>query len=282
MSLSHPRREVSRRKRVKLLPSLLLGIFALAAFLHAQVAPRMPSWLSPYPGTSEQTRALGPVVESNYTATAAPREVLAHYRQLFQAAGQRLEPTPGGAGFMIRGATEDCDLFIRIRRTDSGSTVQTTCSVGPDPPGHTQRMLDQAEADSRRREQSMSKYDKPVYPTPQKALAVPVWPAWLMRTDGAALTPTKGADQFGYRYLHASFIGGDSRNDIQAFYAALLKANGYEVYMQSLAAVPANSKGLVEARRYADGDSGPRMVIRIELTPVEQGISVDLRMTSRR
>ncbi len=267
---------------MKLRLALLLGIFTWAALLRAQTEPRMPSWLSPYPGASEQTRALGPVTESNYTAAAAPREVLAHYRQLFQAAGQRFQPTAGGQGFMIRGATEDCDLFIRIRRTDSGSAVQITCSVGPDGPGYTQRVLDKAEADSRRREQSMAKYDQPVYPTPQKALAVPVWPSWLVRTDGAALNPAKGADPFGYRYLSASFIGGDSRNDIQSFYAALFKANGYEVYMQSLAAVPANRKAFVEARRYTSGDAGPKMVIRIELTPVEQGVSVDLRMTSRR
>ncbi len=36
----------------------------------------MPSWLTAYPVANEQTRQLGPLVESSYTAAAPPRDVL--------------------------------------------------------------------------------------------------------------------------------------------------------------------------------------------------------------
>src|SRR5689334_920358 len=91
----------------------------------------MPSWITAYPGANEQTRRMGPVAESSYTADAAPRDVLSHFRQLFAGAGVKFDPSAAGNGFMIRAATPECDLFIRIHRTDLGTAVQVTCSNGP-------------------------------------------------------------------------------------------------------------------------------------------------------
>lgn len=248
----------------------------------AQSTPRMPSWLSAYLGASEESRHLGQTVESSYKVDATPGEVLSHYRRLFQAAGLPFRPGAGGNGFMIRTATEECDLFIRIRRTDSGTAVQATCSIGVDGPGHTGRVLSEAEATHRRGTQTMEKYDQPVYPPPKQTLPTLAWPAWLVRIDGAPFHVTRGTDRFGIRYLHAEFFGGNSRNDIQSYYADLLRENGYEVSSRSLPAAPASRKAWVEGQRYANGQSGPKLVIRIELTPAEQGVSVDLRIASRR
>src|SRR5437899_1647602 len=96
-----------RRKQ----PILLLACLAARALLCAQDAPSMPSWLTVYPGADEQTRRLGPLVESNYTVAAPPRDVLSHFRQLFAAAGLPFQPGAGGNGFMIRAAPQECDLF---------------------------------------------------------------------------------------------------------------------------------------------------------------------------
>ena len=91
----------------------------------------MPSWLTAYPGVDERTRQMGPLVESSYTAAAPPRDVLSHFRQLFASAGLPFQPSAAGNGFMISAAPPECDLFIRIRRMDTGTTVQVTCTNGP-------------------------------------------------------------------------------------------------------------------------------------------------------
>jgi hypothetical protein len=241
----------------------------------------VPGWLTVYPGVDEVTRRLGPMVESSYTTDAPPRDVLSHYRQLFAKAGLRFEPGAGGNGFMIRSAPPECDLFIRIWRTDTGTKVQVTCSVGPGRE-QAQRAREQAGDPHRGHIEAMEKYDRPVYPQPKRPdppMPPLVWPAWLPRIDGARLDVQKGIDGVRMHYLKSRFLSSAPRNDIQAYYADLLNSNGYKVYLRSLDTTPQNRKAWVEGAQYLEGRPGRRIVIRIDLTPANDLVTVDLRMT---
>jgi hypothetical protein len=267
-----------RRKQ----PILLLAYFASQAFLSAQSTPTMPAWLTPYPGVDEQTRRLGPLVESNYTAAAPPRDVLSHFRRLFAAAGQPFQPSAAGNGFMISSALPECDLFIRIRRMEAGTAVQVTCTDGPGRE-QAQRTLAQAEQSHHSHIDAMEKYDRPVYPPPKRpAPPMPplTWPSWLLRIDGQPLDVQKGIDGVMMHYLKSSFLCALPRNDIQTYYADLLNSNGYPVYLRSLAITPKNRKAWVEGARYLEGRAGRRFVIRIDFTPSDDMVTVDLRMTA--
>jgi hypothetical protein len=241
----------------------------------------MPAWLSAYPGTDEQTRSLGPLVESSYTAAAPPRDVLSHFRQLFKTAGLPFQPSAAGNGFMIRAAPPECDLFIRIRRMDDGTAVQVTCTSTPGRE-QAQRTLAQAEESHHDRINSMEKFDRPVYPQPKRAVPMPplAWPSWLLRIDGERLDVQKGVDGVMMHYLKSSFLCALPRNDIQTYYADLLNSNGYPVYLRSLASTPKDRKAWVEGAQPLEGRAGRRFVIRIDLTPANDLVTVELRMTA--
>jgi hypothetical protein len=261
---------------------LLLACFASRAFLSAQNTPSMPTWLSPYPGADEQTRRLGPLVESSYTAAAPPRDVLSHFRQLFAAAGMPFQPSAAGNGFMIRASPPECDLFIRIRRMEAGTAVQVTCSAGTGR-DQAQRTLAQAGESHHDRINSMEKYDRPVYPQPKRPVPpMPplAWPPWLLRIDGERLDVQKGIDGVMMHYLKSSFLCALPRNDIQTYYADLLNSNGYPVSLRSLASTPKDRKAWVEGAQYLEGRAGRRFVIRIDLTPADDLVTVELRMTA--
>ena len=81
------------------------------------------------------------------------------------------------------------------------------------------------------------------------------------------------------RYLKSSFLCNGPRNDIQAYYAGLLASNGYKVYLRSLDTTPPNRKAWVEGAQYLEGRPGRRIVIRIDFTPANDLVTVDLRMT---
>jgi len=242
----------------------------------------MPSWLTAYPGADGRTRQLGPLVESTYTAAAPPRDVLSHFRQLFATAGLPFQPSAAGNGFMIRAAPQECDLFIRIRRMDTGTAVQVTCTNGPGRDA-AQRAREQAEESHHGRIDSMEKYDRPVYPSPKRPVPpMPplAWPAWLTRIDGERLDVQKGVDGVMKHYLKSSFVCALPRNDIQTYYADLLNSNGYPVYLRSLASTPKDRKAWVEGAQYLEGRAGRRFVIRIDLTAADDLITVELRMTA--
>jgi hypothetical protein len=266
-----------RRKQ----PILLLACLASRAFLSAQSTPTMPAWLSAYPGADEQIRSLGPLVESSYTVAAPPRDVLSHFRQLFKTAGLPFQPSAAGNGFMIRAASPECDLFIRIRRMDDGTAVQVTCTSTPGR-DQTQRALAQAEESHHDRINSMEKFDRPVYPQPKRAVPMPplAWPSWLLRIDGERLDVQKGVDGVMMHYLKSSFLCALPRNDIQTYYADLLNSNGYPVYLRSLASTPKDRKAWVEGAQPLEGRAGRRFVIRIDLTPANDLVTVELRMTA--
>jgi hypothetical protein len=208
--------------------------------------------------------------------------VLSHFRQLFATAGLPFQPSAAGNGFMIRAAPPECDLFIRIRRMDTGTAVQLTCTNGPGRDA-AQRAREQCEESHRGRIDSMEKYDRPVYP-PQngprrRCRRLPGRPgcrasmarAWMFR---------RVVDGVMKHYLKSSFECALPRNDVQTYYADLLNSNGYPVYLRSLASTPKDRKAWVEGAQYLEGRAGRRFVIRIDLTPADDLLTVDLRMTA--
>ena len=242
----------------------------------------MPAWITAYPGASEQTRRMGPAVESAYTADAPPRDVLSHFRRLFAAAGLKFDPGAAGNGFLIRATPPECDLFIRIHRVDSGTAVEVTCSTGP-AQGQTQRSLEQADQSHRSHIDAMEKFDTPVYPAPRRPvppMPLLAWPAWLVRVDNVLPEAQRGTDQFRLHYLKTTYASSAPASDIQAFYADLLSANGYRVYFRSPASTPKDRKIWLEADQQVEGRAGRRFVIRIDLTPANGLVTVDLRMTA--
>ena len=106
------------------------------------------------------------------------------------------------------------------------------------------------------------------------------WPAWLVRIDGARLDAQKGMDGVRMHYLKSSFLCDAPRNEIQAYYADLLNSNGFPVYLRSLGSTPKNRRAWVEGARYLEGRAGRRQVIRIDITPTDDLITVELRLTA--
>ena len=82
------------------------------------------------------------------------------------------------------------------------------------------------------------------------------------------------------RYLKSSFLCALPRNDIQTYYADLFNSNGYPVYLRSLASHPRTARRGWKARRSLEGRAGRRFVIRIDLTPADDLVTVELRMTA--
>jgi hypothetical protein len=126
----------------------------------------------------------------------------------------------------------------------------------------------------------MEKYDQPYRPPPRPPAPRLIWPAWLVGVDGAPLATEKGVDQFHLNYMKSAYLTSADRNGAVAFYAELLNANGYRVYSRTLAAWPRDRKASVEGDLYPGANPGPRIVIHVDVTPEEQGMRVDVRMTA--
>ena len=144
-----------------------------------------------------------------------------------------------------------------------------------------QHVIQQAEEAHRGRIDSMQKYDRPVYPQPKRPappMPPPAWPAWLGRIDGAPLDVQKGIDGVRMHYLKSSFVCDAARNEIQAYYADLLNSNGFPVYLRSLDSTPKDRKAWVEGARYLEGQAGRKQVIRIDIAPTDDLITVELRL----
>jgi hypothetical protein len=252
-----------------------LSIACTAACAAAQfvtpVPSVMPAWLVPYPGASAQNRKIFNAVESSYTVTAAPHDVLAHFRTLFGSAGLGFQPDPMGGGFLIRAAAPECDLDISIRRGDSDTEVKVTCSprlAANDYMANlrAQEKARQAESDP------MKKFDTPVYPQPRTPLPPLTWPSWLVRVDGATLPVEKSPGR-----LSSSFVSRPTRDAIQYFYATLLSSHNYRV-TQGLAAAPEKFGSWVQGTAGADGPLGRRVVIWVKIRPAGQDFAVELSL----
>ncbi len=74
---------------------LACALFALTPAF-SQHAPGLPAWLATYPSASPDVRSTSSLVESTYTTSAQPEDIVAHYRKLFEAASLPFLPNFDG------------------------------------------------------------------------------------------------------------------------------------------------------------------------------------------
>ncbi len=246
-------------------------LLALSSTVAGQQAARvMPPWLTPYPGANAATQMSSPaLVETSYTTSANPEVVIAHYRQLFEAAGVRFNSNFDGSGTSIRGAAAECDLLIKVREENAGTTARVSCATksaaplsgdavvvtngsggrsNPQTPSHQlfdaekykaehrQRMADESAALQRHiANNKAGRFDEQVYPhAPENDPPPLAWPSWLGHIRGGLLNPEEGVDQSRVKYLLSKYVSGAPMTAIYNFYEDLMNAHGYRVYSSRL------------------------------------------------
>jgi hypothetical protein len=253
-----------RMKRV-LTAMLLMG--CAGTVCRAQAALEMPAWLVPYPGVTAQSRQTANGAETAYMVDAPVQVVLAYFRKLFAGKKLPFAPNDTGDGYFIRVAAAECDLAISIRARDADTAVKVTCS----PQTALDERLVQLPAHNAgppKETTAMKKFDRPVYP--DAVLAAIVWPAWLVRVDGAKLATRKGQGQ-----LKSTFEAAPPRGDIEAFYEKLLDLHGYRVMKG--AAVAADKFGSwVQATADPDTQLGHKVVIWVKVKPAGTNFDVEI------
>jgi len=100
-------------------------LVACVASAGAQTKGSLPAWLSPYPGAHvESTKSM----ETNYKVAATPDDVIAHYRKLLVSQALPFIPNFDGMGTSVRAAAAECDLLLKIRESDSGTSIRVSCT----------------------------------------------------------------------------------------------------------------------------------------------------------
>jgi hypothetical protein len=246
-----------------------LSMGCAAAQFVTPVPSVMPAWVVPYPGASAQDRKMLNSVESTYTVSVAPHDVLSHFRTLFASAGLPFQPDPMGGGFLIRAAAPECDLEVSIRRRDPDTTVKVNCSprLAANEQMANEHARIRAEQD---KTDPMKKFDAPVYPQPKGPVAPLTWPSWLVRVDGARLLVERLSGQ-----LKSTFRSSPTREAIQAFYADLLSSHNYRV-RQGVSPAVEKFGSWVEGT--ADLDNGRHAVIWIKIKPAGENFDVELTL----
>lgn len=296
---------------------ILLAFISTAAGQQAPLA--MPSWLTPYPGANAATQVSSPsLVETGYTISAKPEAVIAHYRQLLEAAGLRFNSNFDGAGTSIRGAAAECDLLIKIREDGAGTMARVSCAAKSAAPlagapvsgsgvtvtngsrtpfrqpldvekfkaEHRKRMEDESAAlEKHIANNKAGRFDEQVWPHAPENDAPPlVWPSWLVNVRGARLNPDQGVDQSRVKYLMSKFVSGAPMTTIYNFYEDLLKANGYSVYSsklgtgQTIDGIIQNADGYVEGSHKTHDTTGPSTVIRVSFSRFHLNDPIDVRI----
>jgi hypothetical protein len=85
----------------------------------------LPPWLAPYPGAHIQSSK---AAETSYTVAATPDEVLAYYRKLLVNQALPFIPNFDGVGTALRASAAEGDLLLKIRESDSGTSVSVSCT----------------------------------------------------------------------------------------------------------------------------------------------------------
>ena len=242
-------------------------VLACARLPAAGEAPPMPPWITPFPGaSSERSGTMTGWRWSRYLTNAPLDQVVAYYRGLLEGAGLAAHPVTNALTTTIRGAAQECSLEITIQGMMRSTSVQVSCRAWESQGDHLQ---------------SQSKFDKPVYPGPKVAVPPLAWPEWLTSCDpGASPEIQKGVDQFKLRYFKAEFTSHMDRDAILEFYAGLLNANSYPVWVRSSAITPRDKKAVVEGQHFFGEKPGPWFGIRVQLTPVGNTLQVELRITA--
>jgi hypothetical protein len=291
-------------------PRVLLAAILLVAARRpaASQSPSMPAWLVSYPGATPDSHAMGGLLESTYTTSAKPAQVVDHYRGLFEGAGLRFQPNADGIGTMVRGDAAECDLLILIRERDPGTFVDVNCAAksqaqsaasaksveiigtGPSkvrPPIPT-RASSRPSAEEMQESHARRVAELGIHPTYHDAPAPPlVWPSWLVHIKGAEVRPQQGVDESRKAYLKVRYISNLPMTAMYNFYEDLLNSNEYRVHTsrlstgQTISGVVQNAWGYVEGTNYPDGAPGPRTVIHVSFSrsKLNDPITVEMRFT---
>jgi len=284
---------------------LLLCLIAPAAFA-ASLA--LPDWLAPYPGSSARSQTFAGLIESSYTVTAKPADIVAHYQKEFDTAQVRALISGDGQGIVMRGSAAECDLLIRIRQQASETSVSVSCSEKSSPaaqetylptpsaprslPPRSAPDREQALAQMRaRREEhmaNMKKFDQPVSSQPSVP-AVLQWPSWLVHMPSAdhGLQVVRSKYQSGLEHLTSTFKTSAPMTSIYNFYYNLLIANGYRVTTGHVSTgstsnhVQQNAEGALEATLLPNGAGNGSLKIRIDFDRMflNEPITVVLNVT---
>jgi hypothetical protein len=287
---------------------ILLAAFVLVAARRPAVcqSPSMPTWLVSYPGATADSRAMAGLLESTYTTSARPAQVVEHYRGLFDAAGLRFQPNADGIGTVVRGDAAECDLLILIRERPPGTFVDVNCAaksqapstpsaksieiIGAAPSKIRPRASSRPQPTAEEMQENHARRvaELGIHPTYHDAPAPPlVWPSWLAHIKGAEVRPQQGVDQSRKAYLKARYVSSLPMTTIYNFYEDLLNSNEYRVHSsrlstgQTISGVVQNAWGYVEGTNYPDGAPGPRTVIHVSFSrsKLNDPITVEMRFT---
>jgi hypothetical protein len=229
--------------------------------------PKLPSWLQPYAGATPKTETSEHLTESFYTAEATTQQVLAHLGRVLKQNGVPFTTSADGIGTSLRGSAPECDLLIKVREAETGTTVRISCSERSSTPAagppsdvqvlrstsgrrplpspsslgsdHTRRMHAEAEADHRRRVQGMRRYDNPA---PSSAIQAPSrgsfynndapplqWPSWFIPSGSRQAPKPVLTKMYGKQYLEVRYRTTLPMTDLYLFYEDLFKAQGLDV-----------------------------------------------------
>jgi hypothetical protein len=258
----------------------------------------MPAWLVSYPGVTPNSRAMGLLVESNYTTAAKTAQVVDHYRKLFEDAGLRFQPRADGMGISIRGDAAECDLLILIREQAPGSFVDVNCSAksqaSPAPTGKAVEIIGATPSKVRNAEDMKERHARRVaelgiHPTYQDAPAPPlVWPSWLVHIKGAEVRPLQGVDESRKAYLKVRYVSNLPMTTLYNFYEDLLNANEYRVHTsrlstgQTISGVVQKPGGMWKAPTIRMGRRvrGPSFNVSFSRSKLNEPITVEMRLTA--
>jgi hypothetical protein len=247
---------------------ILIGVL-FVGFAAGQLAAQvMPAWLTPYPGATPQSKRTDTTVESSYSVTAVPNDVLAHFQKVFDGQGVPFDSIGAPEGYYLHAEAPECNLEISMVRGGDHTAVKVTCtSKAP----MVQRMVvvPVGGKDDEQPANPMKKSDKPVAPGAKPALA---WPDWLVRVDGAKAPVQKLSGQ-----LKSTFTAAPPRHDIESFYMDLLNAHDYQV-RENLPMGSDDVGNWLEGTSEPDPKTKHKTVIRIKMRPAGQRLTVDITL----
>lgn len=285
--------------------------FAICALTPAfsQQASTLPPWLESYLGATTTVRSSDSIVESSYTTSAQPADIVKHYSTLLEAAGLPFQPNSDGIGTSIRAAAHECDLLIQIRSSPEGAFVKVSCSAktqssSPSSPSDVTAISSRpqstrvgaAPAPPRSHLSSadfMQMHQQKVaemgiHREHHDAPAPPlVWPSWLVHITGTAVRAEPGVDQAKNAILKARYTTNAPMTEIYKFYVDLLKSHEYPTRSsmstgQTLSGIQQNALGSVEGFNYPDGAPGAYSIIHVSFdrSVLNGPITVSMRFTT--
>jgi len=237
-------------------------------------AQMMPVWLTPYPGTTPESKRTDTTVEASYSVAAVPKDVLAHFQKVFDNQGIPIDSIGAPEGFYLHADASECNLEISIVRSGASTAVKVICKSKA---GSVQRMVvvpvgGQEEQGDQAPSNPMKKFDKPVAPGAKAGPPVLSWPDWLVRVDGAKAPVRKLQGE-----MKSTFVAAGPRHDIESFYMDLLNAHDYQV-TENLPMGSDDSGNWLLATSAPDPKTKHATVIRVKIKPAGQNLEVDITM----